>query len=177
MFQSFPEKKWTQLTKKLNSTFWLKQGDQLTKKPRCTQHWWVSRYPFDVQRCKLILAMQGKSSDFAKLNPQVSMDVIITKLNPQESRCYPCQAQPPDSIWYWEFFSSLHIASPQNSLQIKAIHFHDTHTKELFCIFSAMFLLRSYLVLLQCSSQNIWAESKFPKSLDFAKAHPRKILS
>ena len=33
--------------------------------------------------------MQGKSSDFAKLNPQVNLesiiDAIITKLNPQES--------------------------------------------------------------------------------------------
>jgi len=28
-------------------------------------------YPFDVQRCKLVLAMQGKSSDFARLNAQV----------------------------------------------------------------------------------------------------------
>merc|ERR1712130_800947 len=28
-------------------------------------------YPFDVQRCKLVLAMQGKSSDFARLHAQV----------------------------------------------------------------------------------------------------------
>ena len=148
----FSWKKWTQLTKKLNSTFWLKQGDQLTKKPRCTQHWWVSRYPFDVQRCKLILAMQGKSSDFAKLNPQVSMDVIITKLNPKESRCYPCQAQPPDSIWYWEFFSSLHIASLKIHYKSKPLIFMTLIQKNFLDFFSDVSTKILNLVLFRCSS-------------------------
>ena len=37
----------------------------------------VPRYPFDVQRCNLILAMQGKSSDFARLNAQETITIII----------------------------------------------------------------------------------------------------
>ena len=76
--------------------------------------------------------MQGKSSDFAKLNPQVSIDVTnANKLNPNESIFYIGD--------FSHLFIDVSIQFCQAQPQIIATHFHESDTKELFCFYFSLF--------------------------------------